>query len=339
MKGSASEENLRFCFDVTSRSLGDGDVALWVSGKNSFVWAAIKKEVSSLRPRVGSRELCLEVDQEQLMTFLRVGSNQVGTIDPQEPYLLMMKSKRAMLQRKSGPRRFVGGNSAFKCMGGLPLLRKAGMLQVSVDEKERCFRGVAPTEKWLPHKARLSAAGATAAATDPDDDEEQDDDLDTAMPDSSGKVVLFWMEMHPKARCVCQSVPDCCLGFRRGFSPCECLQTHSFFSAGVPAALRLHTFALVGGYHRAVYHDVAMHTHGMSSRTIALFVCGFATALSSHIGGASPGLQPAAQRTFLANRASSWAWAYASALQMHGCFSAAAGVPAGFRRRGCIPMQ
>ena len=91
MKGSASEESLRFCFDVTSRSLGDGDVALWFSGKNSFVWAAIKKEVSSLRPRVGSRELCLEVDQEQLMTCLRVGSNQVGTIDPQEPYLLMMK--------------------------------------------------------------------------------------------------------------------------------------------------------------------------------------------------------------------------------------------------------
>lgn len=201
MKGYASEENLKLCIDVTSRCLGESDTALWFSGKNSFVWAAIKKEVGNLRPRVGARELCLEVDTQQLMSYLRVDANRAGTIDPQEPYLLMMKTRRALLQRKSGPRRFVGGNSAFKCMAGLPLLRKSAMLHVPVDERERCFRGVAPTEKWCPNKSRASAGAAPASGDLDDEEEDHEDDLDTAMPDASGKVVLFWMEMHPKAPC------------------------------------------------------------------------------------------------------------------------------------------
>ena len=187
MKASASEENLRFAVDTFSRCLGDSDVGLFLSGKNLHVWQAIRKELSQLKPRPAMRELSLDVDEQQLVKRIRLGS-RIGSVETSETYMMIMKNSKSFAKLRSGPRRFCGGNSAFKRMSNAPILEKSAMARASVDERERLFRGVVASDKWAPNKSN----------EEEDDEEEDDADATVAIP--AGDVVLFHMEHHPKVQ-------------------------------------------------------------------------------------------------------------------------------------------
>ena len=84
-----------------------------------------------------------------------------------------------MNRRKSVPRRFVPGHTAFKCMSGVPMLERVGMATVAPEERERCFRGVVPSDKWLPNRRKEAgdAAGTPQAAPTEEDEEDEFEDV------------------------------------------------------------------------------------------------------------------------------------------------------------------
>ena len=82
-------------------------------------------------------------------------------------------------------------------MRGLPILKMEEMITVGVEEREKIFRSIQPSTKF---NTRLSSASKGNMDEDEDDDEAEDMDEDDGMGvDKSGKVVLFYMELHPKA--------------------------------------------------------------------------------------------------------------------------------------------
>lgn len=84
MKGSIDEEHLRTAVDTMAKGMGDGDVGLWISGRNVLIAKEMKRNLSALRPRLGIKELAMEADEEQFLSQIRVDGNNAGSIDIKE---------------------------------------------------------------------------------------------------------------------------------------------------------------------------------------------------------------------------------------------------------------
>jgi hypothetical protein len=98
------------------------------------------------------------------------------------------------------PRRFVPGNTAFRSMRGLPILKLEDMITVGVDERERVFRTIIPSEKFNPRLGGASKGNVEDEDEEMDEPDEPDPDAGGMGLNKSGKVPLFYMELHPKAR-------------------------------------------------------------------------------------------------------------------------------------------
>jgi hypothetical protein len=73
------------------------------------------------------------------------------------------------------------------------------MVKVPAKEREAIFRGIVGSDKWTPGLRRQSKGGADDG-TDEDEAppaEEESDDGNNR--DVDGNVILFYMELHPKA--------------------------------------------------------------------------------------------------------------------------------------------
>ena len=199
MKAAADEDRMAQSVDIAARLLGDADAAIFTSGKNGLIAKDLKKTLQQCRPKLGVKELFMEPDEGAYLQAVH-GENRssVGSIDPKDTYFHVIKTPAKWKDRKPAVRRFVPGNTAFKSMSGLPILQKHAMLKVPGKEREAIFRGVIGSDKWTPGlNKRLSKGGAEseseeAAAVDDESD-------DGATGDMDGNVILFYMELHPKA--------------------------------------------------------------------------------------------------------------------------------------------
>ena len=199
MKASCDEDHLREMIDISSRLMGESDSGIIISGRNQLMHRDAKKFIAALKPKIPTRDLAMEPDEEQLLRFIRADTNVVGTVDARDQYIQFGKS---LQKRKGEPRRFVPGNTAFKIMGHLPVLDKSCMVQIPYDERETVFRSVQGSDRWQPGK---KGAGGKAYPDDEDIESEEeegavDDAQDAvAVVDGSAPVVFFWMELHPRA--------------------------------------------------------------------------------------------------------------------------------------------
>lgn len=196
MKGMADEEHLSTCIEVATKLLTDADTIMLISGRNSLIYKDMRKKILDLKPKLSSKELVMEPDEAQFMQHIRIDANAFGSIDLKDPYIQVVKTSKVWKTRKSMPRRFVPGNTAFKKMSSLPMLSKESLTSISFAEREQVFRGVTPTDKWS-HAAR--AANKQQPDSSGSEDEETPADQSQAVAaDASAKTVFFWMELHPK---------------------------------------------------------------------------------------------------------------------------------------------
>ena len=142
------------------------------------------------------------VCKEQLLKYIRIDMNRTGTVDPSDLFVQCTKRTASAQKAKGVPRRFVSGNTAFRAMNALPLLRKDEMIRIAPDARERIFRGVSPSDKYNP---RLTKTPKAEEKADDDDEnieepEEADPEGGAAEVDKDGSVPAFWMEIRPKAR-------------------------------------------------------------------------------------------------------------------------------------------
>lgn len=133
------------------------------------------------------------------MKHVRIDRNKAGTVDPADPFVQVSKKVSAATKR-GAPRRFVPGNTAFRAMRGLPILKVEEMIMVGVDERERVFRNIVPADKFNP-RLRENTKGNAGVDDEEDEEDPDEDDPDAGSMgvDKTGKVVLFYMELHPKA--------------------------------------------------------------------------------------------------------------------------------------------
>ena len=188
-------------------TLEQPDVSRWgFTGRNIHVFKEYKKLVGEYKPRLGVHEVTLEPDDAQFLAAVRAG--MVGSIDPTDNMLQVVKSSAVWRKRKGEPRRFVPGHTCFRSMSGLPILAVEAMPKVTFEEREKVFRGIIATAKFSGRGAEAAAAGAAAGAAaavppqpdEGDEAEEEDDDdvVELGIITPTTKVVLFWMELHPK---------------------------------------------------------------------------------------------------------------------------------------------
>lgn len=81
-------------------------------------------------------------------------------------------------------------------MANLPILTKSEMITVPLADRNRVFKTIQGTDKYNPCSKK------DAEADDDDGSQEDEPDQDAneiSQMDSSGKVVFWWMELHPKA--------------------------------------------------------------------------------------------------------------------------------------------
>ena len=151
MKAAADETRMNMAVDMCTRLLGEADSAIFTSGKNNLIAKDLKKTLQSCKPKLGLKELYMEPDEAAYMQAVH-GENRstVGSIDPKDTYFHVIKNPSHWKNRKPSARRFVPGNTAFKCMSGLPILQKHAMVKVPVKEREAIFRGVMGSDKWTP---------------------------------------------------------------------------------------------------------------------------------------------------------------------------------------------
>lgn len=200
MKASADEARMAEAVDITTRLMGEADAALFISGKNNLVAKDLGKTLRACKPKLGVKELMMEPDEQAYLQAVH-GENRssVGSIDPRDIYFHVIKNPSKWKDRKPAPRRFVPGNTAFRTMSGLPILQKSAMVKVPAKEREAIFRGIVGSDKWTPGLRRQSKGGADDG-TDEDEAppaEEESDDGNNR--DVDGNVILFYMELHPKA--------------------------------------------------------------------------------------------------------------------------------------------
>ena len=208
MKAAADEDHLDFAVGCMAKLLSDADSGIFISGRNNLIMRDMKRQISALKPKVGVKELEMEPDEAQFMAHIRIDSNKMGSIDTKDPYLHIVKSSRVWKSRRSVPRRFVPGNTAFKKMAPLPVLSKDAMTKIAHAEREQVFRTVLATDRWSPKGNK----GATKVTVDDDvdEDEEEEECQDEAAPavvDTACEVVFYWMELHPRVISA-QSIPS-----------------------------------------------------------------------------------------------------------------------------------
>jgi hypothetical protein len=194
MKGSADEEHLVKALDVTTKCMSEADTAIVVSGRNDLFYKDAKKAAMAFKPRVGMRELELSPSEDAVLGFIRADQSSVGTVDLRDKYLQFVKNAGVLKSKKGVPRRFVGGNTAFRAMTGIPTIPKAEMLTLSAKERDAIFRGVQGTEKWKGKKD----VDADEDAEDAQPEAQPDGDDDVKVVDPSSDVPLFTMELHPR---------------------------------------------------------------------------------------------------------------------------------------------
>ena len=89
----------------------------------------------------------------------------------------MVQITGTQCSRKSGPRRFLVGNSAFLNFNELPILRKDDMTLVDPNAKAAAMRGVKGSDKFGRQKAAVASGGdvltPTKTTADADDDEDE----------------------------------------------------------------------------------------------------------------------------------------------------------------------
>jgi len=217
MKGCADEEHINTMIDITSRMLTDADAGIIVSGRNSLFHRDAKKALNALRPRVGIRDLVMDPSEAEVLQHIRIDMNLIGTVDLRDPYLQFVKSSKLLRSRRGVPRRFVPGNTAFKVMGGLPVLERAAMAKVTFEEREALFRGVVGSDKWRPgcrtkkgsagDAASSVGAGETKEESEHSESEMEVDEQPPSMVDASAKVVAFHMELHPRVANIITPMP------------------------------------------------------------------------------------------------------------------------------------
>ena len=103
MKANADEQYLKQVFEIVTRSMTEGDVGMFFSGRNSLIYRDIRKEALATKPRMGIRELAMEPDEEQLLKLIRPESNRCGSIDCREHYLLLGKTAGPSPRSRASP--------------------------------------------------------------------------------------------------------------------------------------------------------------------------------------------------------------------------------------------
>jgi hypothetical protein len=156
----------------------------------------ILKEAKACKPKLVVKERAMEPDEEAYLRLVRTDQSNMGTVDPTDHFVSITKKNNKSNYTKGTPRRFVGGNTAFKTMANLPILIKSEMITVPLADRNRVFKTIQSTDKY-------NSSGKKDAEAD-DDDGSQEDELDPdandiLQTDSSGRVVFWWMELHPKA--------------------------------------------------------------------------------------------------------------------------------------------
>ena len=198
MKACADEQRMLASLSATARMMTEADSAIFVSGRNNLISKDLKKELNCFKPKLGLKEMSMEPDEEQYLSAVHgEGRSAVGSIDPRDVYFHVVKTPKQWKDRKPAARRFVPGNTAFKTMSKLPVLSKQAMLKASSKEREAIFRGVTGSDRWSPNKKTNKY--------DVDDDDEDEAENVAATEEgpeivsADGQVILFYMELHPKA--------------------------------------------------------------------------------------------------------------------------------------------
>ena len=129
MKASMDEKHMKDAVTMVATCMTDADTAVFLTGRNALIEKDIRKELLSIKPKLSVKQLAMEPDSEQYLQVIRIDSNRAGTVDPREIYYQVTKSQQGR-KKKGTSRRFVTGNTAFKTMSHLPVLRKAAMVKV-----------------------------------------------------------------------------------------------------------------------------------------------------------------------------------------------------------------
>ena len=177
-----------------------------LAGRNRSIYDDVCKGVAALRPKVATLQRRIEPNEDEFAAVLRMADTRQCTVDPTDYFVQVHKSAKTLRNRPIGPRRFLPGNSAFVNMKDCPVLTKADMPKVTVENREAVFRGMTPNPKWAGNnKAPTQEGGSNAAVgvvavEEPQqaDDEDEDPFIFAQKADEKGKVVCFWMELHPK---------------------------------------------------------------------------------------------------------------------------------------------
>lgn len=192
MKSTVDEAMMKNTTTLMVDLMNDTDMGILISGRNKRVYADVMREVRAHKPKLQIRERTLEPDEDQFLNLIRTDSNRAGTVDAADQFVQIAKKASTVLKVKSCPRRFTPGNTAFKRMGDLPVLKKDSMITVPHEEREKVFRGVHWDEKYSPGRGKDAKA---------DEDEDSDEDMEAEeekQPEMGSQSVLFWMEIHPK---------------------------------------------------------------------------------------------------------------------------------------------
>lgn len=195
----AWQETAKQAMDLTVALMSENDTALFISGRNRMVYNYFKKEFTSLRPKLLVRELYMEPSEEAIMAKLRLERSRTGTIDVQDHYLAVTKMTAKNKRQRGEARRFTGGNTAFRCMSNLPLLEKEAMVKVPPEDRERCLRGVVGSDKFTPGGPKSVRTAGDEESDEEEEGEELEDSKKETEQDASGNVILFYMELHPRA--------------------------------------------------------------------------------------------------------------------------------------------
>ena len=166
MKAQADEQHITTSFTLLGKFMQDGDRGIFISGRNSRIYKDMLKEARSRKPSWGVKELVLEVDEEAIQRVLHTNKNSSGTVDMSDPYLKIYKTPSAAHLEKSVARRFTKGHTAFRTMGGLPLMTRDMLARIPVEAREAVFRGLAATDKYNPGLNTTKRGQACAAPND-----------------------------------------------------------------------------------------------------------------------------------------------------------------------------
>ena len=212
MKSLPDETHLTTMVDLSSKFLTEADTAVVVSGRNQLFMRDARKQIKALKPKVSVKDMEICPDEAMVMPFLRVECNKSGSVDLSDPYLAFTKNSRVWKSRKGAARRFVPGHTAFRTMGGVPVIPKDNMTMVPYSDRENVFKHVSGSDKWAPGKAGAKAgapssagASSTAVATVDSSSESEAEGVPDSVPqvvDTSSSVVLFYMELHSRVCCI-----------------------------------------------------------------------------------------------------------------------------------------